>query len=241
MNYLIRITPIRVIGPDREELGVLETAEAIKMAQERGFDLVEIVPDSRPPVCRIMDYGKYKYELSQKARKTRAASKSTDMKEVRLGRSIKIGDHDVLIRINQSRRFLMAGHKVMVTQRFKGREIAHRELGIDKLRTVADALADIGKVEQTPRWFGKQASIIIAPDKPKVEAAKRKIEKEKAAAIARGEKIVEEPEIDETLLEEPDDHLDEGDEEGDDDIETDGLDTPQDAAPSEEPGQTPKQ
>jgi len=219
VNYMIRITPIRVIGPENEQIGVIETAEAIKMAQERGLDLVEIVPDSRPPVCKIMDHGKYKYELSQKARKTRAASKSTEMKEVRLGRSIKIGDHDVLIRINQSRRFLMAGHKVMVTQRFKGREIAHRDLGIDKLRDVADALADIAKVEQTPRWMGKQASIILAPDKIKVEAVKRKLEKERKEAIARGEKVVEEPEIDEEeLLDEIDDDHDDhddGDEGGD--------------------------
>jgi translation initiation factor IF-3 len=200
-----------VIGPDNEQLNVMETADALKLAQEKGLDLVEIVPDSRPPVCKIMDFGKYKYELSQKARKTRAASKATEMKEVRLGRSIKIGANDVLIRINQSRRFLLAGHKVMVTQRFKGREIAHRDLGIDKLREVADALADIGKVEQTPRWFGKQASIIIAPDKPKVEAYKRKLEKEKAEAIARGEKIAEEPEIDEDELLDDDDH-DDGDE-----------------------------
>lgn len=210
-----------MIGPDNEQLGVIETPEALKMAQEKGLDLVEIVPDSRPPVCKIMDYGKYKYELSQKARKTRAASKATEMKEVRLGRSIKIGANDVLIRINQSRRFLLAGHKVMVTQRFKGREIAHRDLGIDKLREVADALADIGKVEQTPRWFGKQASIIIAPDKPKVEAYKRKLEKERAEAIARGEKIAEEPEIDEDELLDDDDHDDgdEGDEGGTENVQ----------------------
>jgi len=203
-----------VIGPDNEPLNVMETADALKLAQEKGLDLVEIVPDSRPPVCKIMDFGKYKYELSQKARKTRAASKATEMKEVRLGRSIKIGDHDVQIRINQSRRFLLAGHKVMVTQRFKGREIAHKDLGIDKLREVADALADIAKVEQTPRWFGKQASIILAPDKPKVESYKRKLEKEKAEAIARGEKIAEEPEIDEDELLDDDHDDNDGDEGG---------------------------
>ena len=90
MNHLIRITPIRLIGPDNEQIGVVETADAMKRAQEAGMDLVEIVPESRPPVCKIMDYGKYKYELSQKARKTRAASKSTEMKQIRLGRSVKI-------------------------------------------------------------------------------------------------------------------------------------------------------
>ena len=205
---MIRFSPVRVIGPAEEMLGVLETAEALRRAQEAGMDLVEISPDARPPVCKIMDYGKYKYELQQKARKTRAASKSTDMKEVRLGRSIKIGDHDVLIRVNQSRRFLMDGHKVMVTQKFKGREIAHRDLGLLKLREVADALADVAKVEQTPRWMGKQASIILAPDKVKVEAAKRKLEKERAEALARGEKL-EEPTIEPEIIDEPDDDDDE--------------------------------
>jgi translation initiation factor IF-3 len=192
---MIRITPIRVIGPNNEQVGVIDTSEALRKAQEAGLDLVEISPEARPPVCKIMDYGKYKYELSQKARQTRAASKSTEMKEVRLGRSIKIGDHDVQIRVDQSRRFLAAGHKVMVTQRFKGREIAHRDLGLAKLKEVADALADVAKVEQTPRWMGKQASIILAPDKVKVDAYKRKLEKEKAEKLARGEKVEEEKSI----------------------------------------------
>ena len=206
---MIRISPIRVVGPDNEQIGVLETYEAIKRAQEAGLDLVEIVPDSRPPVCKIMDYGKYKYELSQKERKNRAASKSSEMKEVRLGRSIKIGDHDVQIRIDQSRRFLIAGHKVMVTQRFKGREIAHKDLGLQKLREVADALADVAKVEQTPRWLGKQASIILAPDKVKVEAIRRKLEKEKAERAAKG--LAPEPEPPEPADLPDDDHDDEDD------------------------------
>jgi translation initiation factor IF-3 len=181
VNHLIRITPIRLVGPDNEQIGVVETSEAMRMAQEAGLDLVEVVPDSRPPVCKIMDYGKYKFELSQKQRKSRAASKSTEMKQIRLGRSVKIDPHDVQIRIDQARRFLMAGHKVHIAQRFRGREIAHRELGLEHLRECSDKLADIAKVEQTPRWMGKEASIILAPDKVKVEAIKRKIEKEKAA------------------------------------------------------------
>ncbi|MBX3377001.1 MAG: translation initiation factor IF-3 [Phycisphaeraceae bacterium] len=180
MNHLIRITPVRLIGPDDEQIGVVETSEAMRRAQEAGLDLVEIVPDARPPVCKIMDYGKYKYELSQKARKTRAASKATEMKQIRLGRSVKIDPHDVQIRIDQARRFLMAGHKVHIVQRFRGREIAHRELGLEHLKECVTKLSDICKVEQTPRWMGKEASIIIAPDKVKVEAVKRRIEKEKA-------------------------------------------------------------
>lgn len=192
VNHMIRITPIRLIGADGEQVGVVETVEALKMAIEKGLDLVEVVPESRPPVCKIMDYGKYKYELSQKQRRDRAAAKATEMKEIRLGRSVKIDPHDVQVRIDQSRRFLMHGHKVMVTQKFKGREIAHKEIGLSNLRDVADALADVAKVEQTPRWMGKQASIILAPDKVKVEAVKRKLEKEKAEKLAAGQKVEEE-------------------------------------------------
>jgi len=186
---MIRITPIRLIGAEGEQVGVVETSDALRMAVEKGLDLVEIVPESRPPVCKIMDYGKYKYELSQKQRRDRAATKATEMKEIRLGRSVKIDPHDVQVRIDQSRRFLVHGHKVMVTQKFKGREIAHKEIGLENLRTVATELADVAKVEQTPRWMGKQASIILAPDKIKVEAFKRKVEKEKAEKLAKGQKV----------------------------------------------------
>jgi len=207
---MIRISPIRVVGPENEAIGVIETSEALRMADQQGLDLVEISPDARPPVCKVMDYGKYKYELSKKEHKSRAASKSTEMKEVRLGRSVKIDEHDVQIRNEQSRRFLMAGHKVMVTQKFKGREIAHRELGLARLKRFADALADIAKVEQTPRWFGKQASIILAPDKVKVEAVKRALEKERQRKIAAGEKVEPEaPLVEEPVLEDEDDDDDE--------------------------------
>ena len=145
---MIRISPVRLIGADNEQVGVVETSEAMKMAQEAGLDLVEIVADSRPPVCKIMDYGKFKYEQSKKQKKGAGAGKAAEMKEIRLGRSVKIDPHDIGIRIDQARRFLMAGHKVLVTQRFRGREMAHKELGLDHLRQVADELADIGKVEQ---------------------------------------------------------------------------------------------
>jgi len=159
---------------------VVETPEALRMADQAGLDLVEISPDARPPVCKIMDYGKFKYEQSQKERANRAASKSTEMKEVRLGRSVKIDPHDVQIRVDQTRRFLMANHKVMLTQKFRGREIAHKQIGLDRLKDIVNQLQDISKLEQTPRFFGKQASIILAPDKIKIETIKRRIAKEKA-------------------------------------------------------------
>lgn len=177
---MIRITPIRVVGPDNEQLGVLETSDALRRADELGLDLVEISPDARPPVCKIMDHGKFKYEQSKNEQKNRAASRATEMKEVRLGRSVKIDPHDVQIRVDQARRFLMAGHKVLFTQRYKGREITHRELGMQRLKEIFEKLADVSKIEQSARILGKAASMILAPDKVKIEAIKRKLAKEEA-------------------------------------------------------------
>lgn len=184
MNHMIRISPIRLIGPDNEQVGVVETSEALRMAEAAGMDLVEIVPDARPPVCRIMDYGKFKYEQSKKEKGSRAAGKAAEMKEIRLGRSVKIDPHDVQIRIDQARKFLMAGHKVLVTQRFRGREMAHKELGLEHLYEVAKALEDVAKVEQPPRWAGRSASIVLAPDRNKVDAIKRKLAREAAEKAA---------------------------------------------------------
>jgi translation initiation factor IF-3 len=181
---MIRISPVRLIGADNEQVGVVETHEAMRMAQEAGLDLVEIVPDSRPPVCKIMDYGKYKYELSKKA-KGGSANKATEMKEIRLGRSVKIDPHDIKIRVAQAEKFLMGGHKVLVTQRFRGREIAHSKLGLDHLHEVAKALEHVSKVEQPPRMVGRACNLVLAPDKPKIEAVKRKLEKEKADEEAK--------------------------------------------------------
>lgn len=192
VNHMIRISPVRLIGPDNEQIGVVETHDALRRAQDAGLDLVEVVPDARPPVCKIMDYGKFKYEQSKKDQKNRAASKGSEIKEVRLGRSVKIDPHDVKIRIEQARRFLISGYKVLVTQRFRGREIAHKELGMENLQEVLTSLADVAKVDVPPRLMGRQASLVLAPDKVKVEAFKRKLEKEKAArAAAEGRKIEE--------------------------------------------------
>lgn len=188
---MIRITPIRVIGADGEQVGVIETAQALKMAEAAGMDLVEISPEARPPVCKIMDYGKFKYEQS-KSSKSKSAGKASELKEVRLGRSVKIDPHDVQIRVNQSRRFLIDGHKVVITQKFRGREMAHRELGINRLREIAEQLADVSKLESPPRWNGPQASITLAPDKPKIEAFKRAEAKKKAAETAQAARIAAE-------------------------------------------------
>jgi len=179
---MIRISPVRLIDQDENQVGVVETSEALKMAEEAGLDLVEISPDSRPPVCKIMDHGKFKYEQSKKDQKSRAASKQAEMKEVRLGRSVKIDPHDVKIRVDQARKFLMEGHKVQLVQQFKGREMMHKDLGMQRLRKIVDDLSDIAKVEVPPRSMGRRTTLILAPDRTKIQAIKRRQQAEQDRA-----------------------------------------------------------
>jgi len=181
---MIRLSPVRLIDENNQQVGVVETSEALARAREAGLDLVEIQPDARPPLCKIMDYGKFKYEQSKKEQKSRASQKSQEMKEVRLGRSIKVDPHDIGIRIDRARKFLLQGHKVMLVQQFRGREVVHADLGEDILRDVVEALQDIAKIDTPPRKMGRRMSMIISPDKPKVEAFKRKEEKAKREAEA---------------------------------------------------------
>lgn len=204
---MIRITPIRLIGPEGEQVGVVETRDAMRMAQEAGLDLVEVVADTRPPVCKIMDYGKFKYDQSK--RKDNKSANQQEIKEVRLGRSVKIDPHDVQIRVNQARRFLMQGHKVQITQRFRGREMIHKELGLERLSEIVEQLGDISKVEMAPRWVMRQASIVLAPDKNKVELAKRKKQQEAdAEAKADAELDAQIAKLDEADASEADDDED---------------------------------
>lgn len=180
MNHEIRLTPIRLIDHENNQVGVIETREALRMAEEAGLDLVEIQADVRPPLCKIMDYGKYKYEQSKKQKGN--TSKGQELKEVRLGRSAKIDDHDVEIRVKQARRFLMEGHKVLLRQRFRGREVAHKEIGMDRIKGICEELSDIAKIESPPKHAGRDITVILAPDKGKVDAAKRRLAKEQAKA-----------------------------------------------------------
>ncbi len=174
VNRAIRISPVRVIGADNEQIGIIETADALRMAEDLGLDLVEVSPDSRPPVCKIMDHGKHKYAAAKRAKQNRAAARASggDLKEVRLGRSVKIGENDIRIRVRQARDFLMSGNKVQITQRFRGREMAFKEIGLDRLQNIAEELSDVGKIEAPPRWAGRAASLVMAPDKAKIEALK---------------------------------------------------------------------
>ena len=156
-------------------IGVMKTEDALLRAREIDLDLVEVSPDSDPPVCRILDFGKYRYEQSKKDKANRAKSKALDMKEVRLGRSMKIDPHDIGIRLDQARRFLMDGHKVQIVQNFRGREMLHRERGHERMANVIATLEDIAKAEMKPRMAGRRMTMILAPDKTKIARLKQSI------------------------------------------------------------------
>jgi translation initiation factor IF-3 len=165
---------VLLIDENNNKVGVVDTIEALRRSHSAGLDLVEIASDVNPPVCRILDFGKYKYELAKKEKASKAKSKSVEMKEVRLGRSMKIDPHDVGIRVDQARRFLMEGHKVQIVQNFRGRELMHKHLGDQRMKEIIEKLADISRVETPARLAGRRMSVILAPDKPKVDAILRK-------------------------------------------------------------------
>lgn len=182
VNDMIRKSPIRLIDENNEMIGVVETPDALNRAREAGLDLVEVHADSDPPVCRITDYGKLRYEQSKKEKANKAKSKQAELKEVRLGRSMKIDPHDISIRMNQARKFLLEGHKVQIVQNFRGREMIHKHKGFERLNALAEGMEDIAKVEMPPRLNGRRMLMILAPDKPKVEQIKRREAQEKAEA-----------------------------------------------------------
>ena len=172
-------------------IGVVELDEARRRAYDAGLDLVEVAADSKPPVVRIMDFGRFKYEQSKKDKASKAKSKVSELKEVRMGRSLKIDPHDIEIRLQQARRFLLEGHKVQIVQNFRGREIAHRERGHDRMKSILAALEDIGRLEVAPRLNGRRMNMIIAPDKAKVDQFRK--QKEAAAAEKSGKKKSKDP------------------------------------------------
>lgn len=192
MNERIRITPIRLIDENGEQGGVVETPDALRRARDLGLDLVEMAADSRPPVCRIMDYGRYKYEQSKKEKANKAKTKTSELKEVRLGRSMKIDPHDIAIRMRQARKFLLEGHKVQIVQQFRGREMAHRHRGDERMRDIIAELEELGKLETSPRMAGRRMSVILGPDKRKIDAYRRKMLAEGKATEEKDPKVVAE-------------------------------------------------
>jgi translation initiation factor IF-3 len=161
VNRQIRISPVRVIDPDGSQLGILEVDVALARAQEEGLDLVEVAPMARPPVVRIMDYGKFKFEQAKQARLAKKKQHVILLKEVKYRPGID--DHDFQTKTRHARRFLEEGNKVKVTMMFRGRQVAHPELGKDVLDRVANELADLGKIETDAKLEGKNMTMILAP------------------------------------------------------------------------------
>ena len=166
INDMIRALTVRLIDDADQQVGVVELLEAKRRAKEAALDLVEVAPQSVPPVCRIMDYGKWKYQQKKKEQKARSHSKQSELKEVRLRPGTD--DHDLGIKIERARTFLGEGDKVQFTLLFRGREMMHRDIGIATLRQIRDGLADASKVESEPRLMGKRMTMVLSPDrKPK--------------------------------------------------------------------------
>jgi translation initiation factor IF-3 len=161
INDEIRVREVQLIDQHGANIGVVETESAIAMAVEAGLDLVEIAPNSTPPVCKILDFGKYKYQAQKKAAEARKKQKIVEIKEVKLRPMIDNHDYDVKMR--SMRRFFEEGDKVKVTLRFRGREMAHQELGIKLLDRVKGDTATLAKIEQEPRLEGRQMVMVLAP------------------------------------------------------------------------------
>jgi len=161
VNHRIRVPEIRVIGDDGAQLGILPTHEALRMAEEHGLDLVEISPRAFPPVCRIMDYGKYKYEQSKKKQQARKHASTVEIKEIKF--RPKTEEHDMDFKVKHVRRFLEDGNKVRLVVVFRGREITHPQTGMNVLNRVVEATTEIASVEVTPNMEGRRMVMIIAP------------------------------------------------------------------------------
>lgn len=160
MNDRIRISPIRVVSSDGEMLGEMETDEALRVAQDQGLDLVEVSPDARPPVCRIMNYGKVLYERQKKT--GGGKQHKTQLKQLRL--RAKTGQHDIDVKVNKAREFLSRRDKVKINVMFRGRENAHHDRGREMLQEIIKSLEDIASVEQPPRMeSGRMMSVMLSP------------------------------------------------------------------------------
>jgi translation initiation factor IF-3 len=161
VNRRIRVPEIRVIGEDGEQLGIMPTIQALRRAESISLDLVEVQPRAKPPVCKIMDYGKYKYEQSRKLAESKKKQQQIELKEVKF--RPKTGDHDFDVKVKNLKRFLEKGNKGKVTVMFRGREIVHPDIGRDMLNRVIQVLGEDALVEQQPRLEGRQMVMIVAP------------------------------------------------------------------------------
>jgi len=161
VNERIRAREVRLIDDKGVQLGVMPSREALEIARERELDLIEVAPNSQPPVCRIMDYGKHKYEQAKRERETRRRQKATEVRRLQL--KPQIGQHDLVIKLRKLRELLAEGSKVRVTLRFRGREMSRPELGFKLLERVAEELSDVAQPEGTPRREGRMMNLMFVP------------------------------------------------------------------------------
>jgi translation initiation factor IF-3 len=161
VNEAIRANEVRLIGEEGDQLGIFPLREALAIAREHNLDLVEVAPQADPPVCRLLDYGKYAYERARRAREARKAQKPVEIKEIRL--RPKTGEHDINFKVNRMRSFLKEGFKVRVRVLFRGREITYPEIAYEMLMKIAAGLNDVAVVENQPRMEGRSMFMVLAP------------------------------------------------------------------------------
>ena len=178
---------MRLVGPSGEQVGVVRVEDALRLAEEASLDLVEVAPDARPPVCKLMDYGKFKYESAMKARDARRNQANTQLKEIQF--RPKIDEHDYATKMGHVKRFLEGGDKVKCIVRFRGREQSRPELGIRLLQRVAEETEDLGNIESHPRQDGRNMVMVLAPTRKKAEVkSDQRRRREEARAHRRAEK-----------------------------------------------------
>lgn len=189
-NYRIRVPEVRVIDAEGEQLGVMQTQAALEMAMEQGLDLVEVSPTARPPVCRIMDFGQYKYELSKKQKQAKKKQHTTQVKEVKL--RPKTEEHDFQFKKRHAEEFLEKHHKVKFTLMFRGRELDHKERGFEMLKRMAEELKAVGTVEREARFEGRIMVMYMAPMATQ-PAPKKKNKKSEDSKAKQAEAAVDTP------------------------------------------------
>ncbi|XSS48295.1 translation initiation factor IF-3 [Propionibacteriaceae bacterium Y2011] len=194
INDRIRVPEVRLVGPAGEQVGIVATADALRLARDQDLDLVEVAAQARPPVAKLMDYGKFKYEAAQKARESRRNQTNTVIKEMKL--RPKIDDHDYETKKGHVVRFLKGGDKVKITIMFRGREQSRPELGFNLLKRLAEDVSEFGFVESSPKQDGRNMLMVIGPTRKKTEAkVEVKAERDRRAAERKAEVEAEHREL----------------------------------------------
>jgi translation initiation factor IF-3 len=187
VNERIRIAQVRVIGADGAQLGVMTPMDALKLAREQGLDLVEVAPQVSPPVCRIMDFNKFRYEEQRREREAKRKHHVAKLKEVKFKPHIEA--HDYRVKLGQLRRFLMRGDQAKVTMVYRGRELAHTEIGRRILDRLVEDLKPISKVERSPALDGRFMTMVFGPDRDKIKQLERQASRQRAAAERAADKV----------------------------------------------------